>query len=63
MPKSRQGDANDGRTLICLHFSTVRRVSIMVMLDRRYVDEWSLWLDFSIMVKMIFVVFERKGAY
>jgi lipopolysaccharide/colanic/teichoic acid biosynthesis glycosyltransferase len=35
----------------------------MVVLDRRYVDDWSLWLDFSIMVKTIFVVFERKGAY
>jgi len=33
------------------------------MVGRRYIDEWSLWLDFSIMVKMIFVVFERKGAY
>jgi exopolysaccharide biosynthesis polyprenyl glycosylphosphotransferase len=35
----------------------------MVMLDRRYLDDWSLWLDFSIMTKTAFVVLGGKGAY
>ncbi len=35
----------------------------IVMLDRRYVDDWSLWLDFSIMAKTVLVVLGGKGAY
>ena len=35
----------------------------MVMLDCRYVDVWSLSLDFSIMAKTVFVVLGGKGAY
>ena len=35
----------------------------MVMLDCRYVDNWSLWLDLSIIAKTVFVVLGGKGAY
>ncbi|MDY0044507.1 MAG: sugar transferase [Syntrophales bacterium] len=31
-------------------------------LDMQYIDEWSLWLDFKIMMKTIPAVLERSGA-
>lgn len=34
-----------------------------VELDCRYVDEWSLMLDGTILVKTIFAVFDQDGAY
>ena len=34
-----------------------------VYLDRWYVRHWSLWTDFVIIIKTIFVVSNRKGAY
>ncbi|MCL6589060.1 MAG: undecaprenyl-phosphate galactose phosphotransferase WbaP [Firmicutes bacterium] len=34
-----------------------------VSLESWYVRNWSLWLDISLMVKTIWAVFERKGAY
>ncbi len=35
----------------------------MVRLDKYYLDNWSLRLDLSIMLKTIVVVFGRRGAY
>jgi lipopolysaccharide/colanic/teichoic acid biosynthesis glycosyltransferase len=35
----------------------------MVWLDFAYVDSWSLWLDFSILLRTIPAVLSRKGAY
>jgi exopolysaccharide biosynthesis polyprenyl glycosylphosphotransferase len=32
-------------------------------LDLRYIDNWSLWLDFKILIKTIPVVFSGKNAY
>jgi len=35
----------------------------MVSLDRYYVDNWSMWLDLSIVLKTFRVIVSRKGAY
>jgi len=35
----------------------------MVRLDRFYLDNWSIWLDLTIMVRTVYVVFARRGAY
>lgn len=35
----------------------------IVKLDVRYIDEWSLGLDIKILIKTVFVVLKRKGAY
>lgn len=34
-----------------------------VRLDVYYIENWSLWLDIKIMLKTIYVVFKRDGAY
>ncbi len=34
-----------------------------VLLDVRYVHEWSLWMEFKILLKTIFVMVHREGAY
>ena len=34
-----------------------------VLLDVRYINEWSLWMEFKILVKTIFVMVQRDGAY
>jgi putative colanic acid biosynthesis UDP-glucose lipid carrier transferase len=31
--------------------------------DHRYIREWSLWMDFTILLKTVIVVFSRKNAY
>jgi lipopolysaccharide/colanic/teichoic acid biosynthesis glycosyltransferase len=31
-------------------------------MDRSYIDHWSLWLDFKILFKTIFVVIKGEGA-
>lgn len=31
-------------------------------LDRTYIDQWSLWLDFKILIKTIFIVVKGEGA-
>jgi len=35
----------------------------MVWLDFAYVDSWSLWLDFSILLQTVPAVLSRRGAY
>mgnify|MGYP003766729489 CR=1 FL=1 len=35
----------------------------VVKLDTKYIDEWSIWLDIKIILKTIFMVFKRNGAY
>lgn len=32
-------------------------------LDLEYIEKWSLWLDIKIIIKTLYVVFSRKGAY
>jgi lipopolysaccharide/colanic/teichoic acid biosynthesis glycosyltransferase len=34
-----------------------------VELDLWYINNWSVWLDFSIIVRTIFVVFSGRNAY
>jgi lipopolysaccharide/colanic/teichoic acid biosynthesis glycosyltransferase len=33
----------------------------MVLLDLRYINEWSIWLDFEILLRTISVVLLGKG--
>jgi lipopolysaccharide/colanic/teichoic acid biosynthesis glycosyltransferase len=35
----------------------------LVRLDFYYLENWSIWLDLSILAKTPFAVFSRKGAY
>ena len=35
----------------------------VVKLDLKYIDTWSLWLDFMIVLKTIVVVFRRDSAF
>ncbi len=35
----------------------------IVELDTEYIDKWSIWLDFKIMIKTAFSLLQRKGAY
>jgi lipopolysaccharide/colanic/teichoic acid biosynthesis glycosyltransferase len=35
----------------------------LVRLDFYYIENWSIWLDISILLKTPFAVFTRKGAY
>jgi exopolysaccharide production protein ExoY len=34
-----------------------------VMLDVRYINEWNLWMELKILVKTLFVMIHREGAY
>ena len=34
-----------------------------VRLDVYYIENWSLWLDFSIMIKTLWAIFKKDGAY
>ena len=34
----------------------------VVKLDRQYIEEWSIWLDISIILKTVLVVLKREGA-
>lgn len=43
--------------------SAVSDFDEVVKLDTEYIDNWSIWLDIKIILKTIFVVFQRKGAY
>jgi lipopolysaccharide/colanic/teichoic acid biosynthesis glycosyltransferase len=33
-----------------------------MLLDLKYIDEWSLWLDFQILLKTVPAVLLRRGA-
>lgn len=35
----------------------------MVRLDISYVNNWSLWLDFKILLKTVWAILSAKGAY
>jgi exopolysaccharide biosynthesis polyprenyl glycosylphosphotransferase len=35
----------------------------VVRLDTTYIENWSLWLDFHILLRTVKVVFQRRGAY
>jgi exopolysaccharide biosynthesis polyprenyl glycosylphosphotransferase len=35
----------------------------VVRLDTTYIENWSLWLDFQILLRTVKVVFQRRGAY
>jgi len=35
----------------------------MVRLDLKYIQEWSLWLDFKILLLTPLAVIKGKGAY
>ena len=34
----------------------------VVALDRKYVDNWSVWMDIQILVKTVQVVLKHEGA-
>jgi exopolysaccharide biosynthesis polyprenyl glycosylphosphotransferase len=42
---------------------TLEKMQRRVEFDLWYINNWSIWLDFSIMVKTIFVIFSGKNAY
>ena len=42
---------------------TLEKMQKRVELDLWYINNWSIWLDFSIMVRTVFVIFSRKNAY
>lgn len=35
----------------------------IVELDTEYIDKWSIWLDIKIVIKTVFCLLKRKGAY
>lgn len=35
----------------------------IVELDTEYIDKWSIWFDFWLMIKTVFALLRRKGAY
>ncbi len=42
---------------------TLEKMQRRVELDLWYINNWSIWLDFSIMIRTIFVVLARKNAH
>ena len=42
---------------------TLEKMQKRVELDLWYINNWSVWLDFSIIVRTIFVVFSGRNAY
>jgi putative colanic acid biosynthesis UDP-glucose lipid carrier transferase len=42
---------------------TLDKMQRRVELDLWYINNWSIWLDFSIMVRTIFVIFSGRKAY
>lgn len=42
--------------------SSIKDFSDIVNLDTEYIDNWSVFLDFKIMIKTILQIFTRKGA-
>jgi putative colanic acid biosynthesis UDP-glucose lipid carrier transferase len=42
---------------------TLEKMQKRVELDLWYINNWSIWLDFSIMARTLFVIFAGKNAY
>ena len=42
---------------------TLEKMQRRVELDLWYINNWSVWLDFSIMVRTVFVVFSTENAH
>ena len=42
--------------------SNVEDFEKVVAFDTEYINNWSLWLDFKILLKTVVVVFKREGA-
>ncbi len=42
---------------------TVEKMQQRVEFDHRYIREWSIWLDFKILFRTVFVVLSRQDAY
>ena len=42
---------------------TLDKMQGRVNFDHRYIREWSLWLDFKILVRTLFVIFKQENAY
>jgi putative colanic acid biosysnthesis UDP-glucose lipid carrier transferase len=42
---------------------TLEKMERRVELDHRYIREWSLWMDFRILLKTALVVFKQENAY
>lgn len=43
--------------------SNVKDFDNVVNLDTKYIEEWSILLDIKIIVKTVFIVFRKQGAY
>jgi exopolysaccharide biosynthesis polyprenyl glycosylphosphotransferase len=43
--------------------SSVVEFEEVVRLDRQYIEQWSIWLDLSILLRTIPAVFRRRGAF
>ena len=43
--------------------SQITNFEKIVELDTEYIDNWSIWLDFKIMLKTVTSLLQRKGAY
>ena len=43
--------------------STITNFDQIVDLDTKYIDEWSVGMDFKVMFKTVKVIFQRNGAY
>jgi putative colanic acid biosynthesis UDP-glucose lipid carrier transferase len=42
---------------------TLEKMQRRVEYDHRYIREWSLWLDWKILLRTVHVVFARQNAY
>jgi undecaprenyl-phosphate galactose phosphotransferase/putative colanic acid biosynthesis UDP-glucose lipid carrier transferase len=42
---------------------TIEHIAERVKLDLWYINNWSLWLDFLILIKTVFEVFRKRNAY
>jgi exopolysaccharide biosynthesis polyprenyl glycosylphosphotransferase len=41
----------------------IQNFNEIVKLDLKYIDSWSIWLDIKILIKTLFVIFQRDAAY
>ena len=42
---------------------TAEKMRKRIEFDHRYIREWSLWLDVTILARTVLVVLSRKNAY